>query len=260
MSTIENIVSSQSIQIQNLIDLNSDKNIRSYDQTTKQNATISFNELTQIYRFEIQKNQENDMFMYQVWKKNNLELNSNRIYMYKKLRYWISYIFKKQSNFTPTTLIEINGLFYPTVMIDATIEDDSCVFYFKTSSITNPQGIVLNTLPKNGTYNNIRFDIDDSPNPPSYLIGTWVYPLDASNTITINSDGTIIKTGGLIPGTYSALYTLSSGYDISFYNNILYCIGYTDFVQGQNSLILTYSTRNGSTPPQPNQEVYTLYV
>ena len=80
---LENTVSSQSNKIQQLIDFYSDQTKRSYDQTTKQNVIVSFNSLTQRYRFEIQKNEENkenDIFMYQIWKKNNDELNSDRMY------------------------------------------------------------------------------------------------------------------------------------------------------------------------------------
>ena len=61
---LQNIVTSQSSQLQQLIDLYSDKNKRSYDQTTKQNvSSISFDQSTQLYRFEIE-NKENDTINY----------------------------------------------------------------------------------------------------------------------------------------------------------------------------------------------------
>lgn len=155
--SLENITSSQSTQIDQLIDLYSKKNLRSYDQTTKQNVTISFNETNKHYRFEIPKNQENSVFMYQVWTKNNYNLNSNRIYKYVSLRNWIE-MFKNAKNFNPTTLIEINGTFYPTVMTESVIENDFCVFYFQVKEI-NYQGISAPSIPL-GSYTNVRFDID----------------------------------------------------------------------------------------------------
>ena len=180
---LENTVSSQYNKIQQLIDFYSDQTKRSYDQTTKQNVIVSFNSLTQRYRFEIQKNEENkenDIFMYQIWKKNNDELNSDRRYKDISLRSWISQfkISKNVSNFTPTTLIEINNTFYPTVMVDAGIENNLCVFYFEVKSIIHPQGLI-NYLPQIGSYNNVRFDIDDIYdiyyNITNVLIGGYWY-------------------------------------------------------------------------------------
>lgn len=166
ITKLENIVSSQSSQIQNLIDNYSGQNKISFDQTTEQNVIISFNPTIKIYRFEIQKNQENkenDIFMYQVWKKNNNKLNSNRKYQYIELRSWITEYktLKNKYNYTPTTLIELNELFYPTVMVDANIENDLCVFYFDSRTITPRTGIIENIIPQSGSYNNVRFDIDD---------------------------------------------------------------------------------------------------
>jgi hypothetical protein len=155
---LENISNLQSYQIKKLKDIFSEKNNREYDQTTKQNVSISF--VGGKYRFEIKK-PENDMYMYQVWKKNNTDLNSDRKYKYISLRAWITG-FNITENFTPTTLIELDNNFYPTVMVDAKIEADNCVFYFDSSLIVNQSDISLHQLPQNGSYNNVRFDIDDS--------------------------------------------------------------------------------------------------
>ena len=84
---LENISNLQSYQIKKLKDIFSEKNNREYDQTTKQNVSISF--VGGKYRFEIKK-PENDMYMYQVWKKNNTDLNSDRNYKYISLRDWIT--------------------------------------------------------------------------------------------------------------------------------------------------------------------------
>ena len=150
---LENISNLQSYQIKKLKDIFSEKNNREYDQTTKQNVSISF--VGGKYRFEIKK-PENDMYMYQVWKKNNNDLNSDRKYKYISLRAWITG-FNITKNFTPTTLIELDNNFYPTVMVDAKIEADNCVFYFDSSLIVTQSDI---SLPQNGSYNNVRFDID----------------------------------------------------------------------------------------------------
>lgn len=203
ITELENLVSSQSYQIKNLIDNYSGQNKRSFDQTTKQNVIISFNTTTKIYRFEIQKNQENkenDVFMYQVWKKNNNELNSNRKYQYIGLRSWITEyrILKNKENYTPTTLIELNGLFYPTVLVDANIENDLCVFYFDSRTISPGSGFVENILPQSGSYNNARFDIDDGD------ICSLCMPKSGCNpdilsliptTININDGMTLTRTG-----------------------------------------------------------------
>ena len=78
---LQNTVSSQSVQLQQLIDLYSHQNEKSsFDQVTKQNIVISFDSLTSLYRFEIQK-PENSVYMYQVWKKDNNTMNSSRKYI-----------------------------------------------------------------------------------------------------------------------------------------------------------------------------------
>ena len=188
---LQNIVTSQSSQLQQLIDLYSDKNKRSYDQTTKQNvSSISFDQSTQLYRFEIE-NKENEVFIYQVWKKDNSTLNSDRKYVYISLKSWINE-FQAQLNFTPTTLIEINNIFYPTVMVDAVIEQNKCVFYFDSRSI---KGSVV-SLPQNGSYNNVRFDIDNLNNNDC-LPTTQLSPLILHyipTPIYNNENGMIITT------------------------------------------------------------------
>lgn len=217
--TLENTVSKQSNQIQQLIDLYSNNsNVKSYDQTTKQNVTVSFDQSTKRYRFEIQKNpqlvpqlshsnQENDVFMYQVWEKNNDNLNSNRDYMYVSLRDWISE-FKGKLNYTPTTLIEINNVFYPTVMVSSDIEQDNCVFYFDSSKITPPQGIVLQTLPQTGSYNNVRFDIDSLDNicGPTTAFNTQIFAYIPS--IIYDSSGIKITRNSAYDKSYAYLSKL----------------------------------------------------
>jgi hypothetical protein len=165
---LQNTVSLQSVQLKQLIDLYSHQNKKSFDQVTKQNIVISFDSLTSLYRFEIQK-PENTVYMYQVWKKDNNTLNSSREYFNIPLKDWIKNIYRKKINFTPTTLIEINNIFYPSVMVDSKFEQrlvdgintEYCVFYFDTRQISDPKGITIENLPQSGSYTNARFDIDD---------------------------------------------------------------------------------------------------
>jgi hypothetical protein len=158
---INNIVFEQSIQINELVNKNFFK--REYDQVTKQNVIISYDEIKKRYRFEIQK-PENDVYLYQIWKKKNEVLNTNRKYYYEKLRDWVIK-FKEHNvkyNFKPTTLIEIND-YFPTVLVDASIDTrdgiDYCVLYFENKTIKPLQGII-NEIPKSGLFSNVRFDID----------------------------------------------------------------------------------------------------
>ena len=214
---LQNIVTSQSYQLQQLIDLYSDKNKRSYDQTTKQNVIISFNQSTQRYRFEIE-DQENDVFMYQIWKKDNSTLNSDRKYVYISLKSWINE-FKAQLNFTPTTLIEINNIFYPTVMVDAVIEQNKCVFYFDSRSI---KGSNVLLLPKNGRYNNVRFDIDSVENNMQNLIDLMITPIIKSLNIQTESIPVTIPTISKSVNQSGGLFVMNvSVSDFSvFINNI----------------------------------------
>jgi hypothetical protein len=150
---LENTVSNQSSQIQKLIDVFQDKNDREYDYVTKQDVSVSF--IGGRYCFLVQK-PENDVFMYQTWKKNNSEMNKKRKFLSKSLKYWINW-FNTKTNYTPTTLIEINNNFYPSVLVEAKIENDNCFFYFDSSQIKENQiQIAL------GTYESVRFDIDST--------------------------------------------------------------------------------------------------
>ena len=201
---LQSTVLNQSTQIQNLIDLYSDLNKVSFDQVTKQNVVVSYDLTTQLYRFEIQT-PENNVFMYQVWKKDNNIMNSSRKYFNIPLKDWIKNIYGQQINFTPTTLIEINNVFYPTVMVDAKVEQrlvegintEYCVFYFDTRQISHSTGITIQNLPQSGSYTNVRFDIDDSMGgieysgfdyPNNNLSGQSFFIGDNHINVTIGSD------------------------------------------------------------------------
>jgi hypothetical protein len=226
---LENISNLHSYQIKKLKDIFSEKNNREYDQTTKQNVSISF--VDGKYRFEIKK-PENNMYMYQVWKKNNTNLNSDRKYKYISLREWITgfNIAKKSENFTPTTSIELDNSFYPTVMVDAKIEDDNCIFYFDSSLIVNQSDISLYQLPQNGSYNNVRFDIDSIID-----MNTLLNANNVNITITL-SNGTVILNGTL------GLKSIDSN------NNLLWQVTSVNLLQGtfipKNTNPITYSYNN----------------
>ena len=212
---LENIASNQSVQIKQLTDLFLEKNKRKYDQTTKQDVIISFSQ--EKYRFEIQK-PENDVYIYQVWKKNNDSMNSQRKYKYLRLKNWITTVFKNETNFTPTTLIEINNNFYTAVLVDAKIEQklvnnvmtDYCVFIFDTRPIISPSNRSLLSLPNSGSYKNVRFDIDSLTNSSSVIqqlidgvmrpllgtinINSYTVPLNITfPNISVNQDGGVFK-------------------------------------------------------------------
>jgi hypothetical protein len=210
ISSLESITNQQSKQIQNLNNLYS-KNERQYDQVTKQSVNISYDETSQRYRFEIQK-PENDIYIYQIWKNNNTQLNNNRNYYYVKLSDWINLfrINNEKCEFTPSTLIEINTIYYPTVMVDACIESknglDYCVLYFENKTINTLHGIILNEIPKTGQIPNVRFDIDEltgldilagnyqpiSSINISNFLGLWISS-NRSDTMRIQTDSVIFS-------------------------------------------------------------------
>jgi hypothetical protein len=211
---LQSTVLNQSTQIQNLINLYSD-NVVSFDQVTKQNVVISFNEASQRYRFQMST--ENNVFMYQVWKKNNDEMNSHRTYMNKSLRQWISLYNNSMSNYTPTTLIEINNVFYPTVMTGALIEGNDCVFYFDSRPIISSQN-----LPQSGSYNNVRFDIDDNQiggGVNQNLTGIWT---STNSVIQIYSNGELIISNVNVQPTQNnnnfVIYNSENGNAVTFNN------------------------------------------
>jgi hypothetical protein len=166
--SLEAIVQQQSTQIQQLTDLYSSQNEREFDQVTKQDVVISYDETNKRYRFEIQK-PESDIYVYQIWKK-NAEINNDRKYYYQKLGPWIDHfkVHNEKENFTPTSLIEIDmeekEYFYPSVLVDAGRQQrdgvEYCVLYFEDKKISPLQGIILEEMPKSGSFRGVRFDID----------------------------------------------------------------------------------------------------
>lgn len=213
---LQNTVLSQSSQIQKLIDLYSDKNKPSFDHTTKQNVVISYDTVNNKYRFEIQK-PENNIFMYQVWKKGNDTMNSSRKYFDSPLKDWIN-TYNQVKNFTPTTLIEINNGFYPAVMVDAKIENTYCIFYFTTKEISS---VEQNTsIPKTGSYSNVRFDIDDSTDEMYYT--GYDYPYRSDHSLWGQKVCLFIAIGNeidVIIGTDGKIYLDSDVFVVTYINN-----------------------------------------
>ena len=207
---LENTVSNQSSQIQKLIDVFQDKNNREYDYVTKQDVSVSF--IGDRYCFLVQK-PENDVFMYQTWKKNNSEMNKKRKFLSKTLKYWINW-FNTKTNYTPTTLIEINNNFYPSVLVEAKIENDNCFLYFDSSQIKeNQMQIAL------GTYESVRFDIDY----------TTILPAIQNLVSTPTNGGTILSfdtlnLSNLIPNALGNLFQIdySVGSSLNYMTEIEY--------------------------------------
>jgi gluconate kinase len=174
ISSLESIAVEQYKQIQQLTDLYSDQYNREFDQFTKQNVFVTYSIFTKTYRFEI-RDSENDVHVYQIWKKNNNQLNSDRIYFRQTLRNWISKFntLNVEKNYNPTTIIKMdieekNGTIkehiYPTVLIDARVEIvdgvEKCFFSFNNSLISPLDGIVVENFQPLGYYTNVRFDIN----------------------------------------------------------------------------------------------------
>jgi hypothetical protein len=241
ISALETIIAQQSSQIQQLTNLYSSQNEREFDQVTKQDAIISYDETTKKYRFEIQK-PENDIYVYQIWKKNNTQLNNDRKYYYEKLGSWIDMfkISNRNLGFTPTTLIEIDKEekdnsgntiikehFYPSVLVDADREIrngvEYCVMYYENKTISPLQGIVLEEMPKSGFFSGVRFDIDaGTPNIKEELYGKYL-KADRSSDLIFN----------LSPNGVSI-----EGWDNSYYIK--------DMVNVDQYVIITIKRRNHS--------------
>jgi hypothetical protein len=139
------------------------KQNRNYDQVTKQDVSISFDSNTNRYRFQIKK-PENDIYVYQVWEEENVYLNSIRNSYKQPLRYWIdTFITSKQKGFFPTTLIEINNIFYISILVDASIEtvenDQYCILYFNNQNILKNNESISQNIPE-GDFTDVRLDID----------------------------------------------------------------------------------------------------
>jgi len=95
-------------------------------------------------------------------------------------------------------------------MIDAKIEEDYCVFYFDTKSITHS----LYQIPKNGTYSNTRFDSINILDPVysiyGYFLDVWV-PENNQYGITITK-GPGSPYGPYGPTTIIYVYLQASEY------------------------------------------------
>lgn len=191
--SLANIINEQHSQIENLTNTISSKNIREFDQTTKQNVIISYDETNNRYRFEIQK-PENDIHVYQIWKKDSTLLNNQRYYYFTSLSKWID-LFKnaQKDNFKPTTIIRMNGNYYPTVLVNADYEIKDnisyCVFYFENNTINPSREVVMQIMPKNGSYNNVRIDIDPSYSPPMPKYTWGVYADNNYNKFYLGTGG-----------------------------------------------------------------------
>lgn len=181
---------------------------REFDYVTKQDVQIELSPIDNtICKITLLTN--NDILCYQVWNDKNWDINTKRICHNISPQLFVSSIFEYNTNnlipYEPSTVIEIDNVFYPVVMIRTELDNiDRAVFYFKLNSIKNIDDIKQNytnntnntnndntnnninktnnkcnchkldnnTIVDNmiplGLYSNVRFDIDSLKSISSY--------------------------------------------------------------------------------------------
>lgn len=179
---LQKAVSDQTYKLSILSSENQNENVPEFAQITEQNVSITYDETSHRYKFQILTifpYPENKIYVYQVWKKNNDLMNGSRDFYYQSLRDWIGsfQVIKSEYNYLPTTLIEINENYYQAVLVDANVNEGS-VLYFETKNIINLSNKVIDEIPKNGTFNNVSFNIvsminDFNLSPPKKFWGRW---------------------------------------------------------------------------------------
>ena len=173
---------------------------RSFDQIVK--GDVSIKKLSE-HRYRITFSKIGKFLMYQVWDKDNVNLNKKREVGYVSAKKWVKEIKKYNEEledngkplFTPTTIMETeDDVVYAFVIHTAYLNShDQVVFTVSTKEISlqNNTSKKLVRLPC-GKCNNARFDIDSSddggssrlPPPPPPCIGY----IDYSTFSPINSD------------------------------------------------------------------------
>jgi len=157
---------------------------REFDYVTKQDVQIELSQTDNtICKITLLTN--NNILCYQIWDDNNWDINHKRIYYNISPQLFVSSMFEYNTNniipFEPSTIIEIDNVFYPVVMIRSELDKiNRAVFYFKLNSIKNIDDVEQNnnndnnnckchkldnnTIDDNilplGLYSNVRFDID----------------------------------------------------------------------------------------------------
>ena len=143
---------------------------RSFDQIVK--GDVSIKKLSE-HRYRITFSKIGKFLMYQVWDKDNVNLNKKREVGYVSAKKWVKEIKKYNEEledngkplFTPTTIMETeDDCVYAFVIHKAYLNSHGQVVFTvstKEISLKNKTSKKLVRLPE-GKCNNVRFDIDDS--------------------------------------------------------------------------------------------------
>ncbi len=137
----------------------------SFDQIVKGNVTIK--KLSK-YRYRITFSKIGKFLKYQVWDKDNTNLNDKRIVFYQSATQWVNSFVEKNTKlkrdnkplFTPTTIMETdNDKKFAFIIQKAYFNScDQVVFTVSTNEISS-SSTKLTRLPI-GKLHNVRFDID----------------------------------------------------------------------------------------------------
>lgn len=237
------------------VELNKNSGIktRKYDQVTTQNVSITFDKISNIYRFVIKK-PENVIYLYQIWDEENKEFNNDIYSFSERLRNWIDsfLVLKQNKGFNPTTIIEINDSVYISILVNASFEsinnEDYCVLYFDGKNVSDNIGSISKNIPE-GEFSNVRFDIDsmNSSLPiPSSIQNNSLY------AYYYYSDYGTFKSS-LIANTKIPFSILDVTNNKTIFSGNLYCLN-DNYVQIAKAQWVSDSSGNNSYPiyPFPN--------
>lgn len=132
---------------------------RNYEQYTIQDVVITSVKIENLDFFRMELS-NNPIFVYQVFNQNNENHNNERIMFNMPLENWIHFgllVCKSVKIVTPTTIIDINGTVFSSILSHYTVENGKNVFYFHKSTI-----LCMNKKEsiKEGNFLNARFAID----------------------------------------------------------------------------------------------------
>ncbi len=157
--------------------------IPDFDQIVKGNVTIK--KLSK-HKYKITFSKIGKFLMYQVWDKDNIQLNNKRIVRYVSAKNWVNF-FKRYNTylntnnkplFTPTTIMETeDDDVYAFVIHKAYINPSGHVVFTASTNEISPQNNTskkLTRLPQ-GKSNNVRFDIDPEAVPDDRDIFEQLY-------------------------------------------------------------------------------------
>ena len=135
---------------------------RSFDQIVK--GSVSIEKLSK-HKYKITFRKIEKFLVYQVWDRDSVKLNNDRLVDYMSAKKWVSAFKKinKQLNFTPTTIFETEeDDVYAFVIHKACMNSDGKVVFTvstKEISLGNNVSNKMIQLPS-GDVDNVRLDID----------------------------------------------------------------------------------------------------